>query len=146
MFDHPAHSSRSWRSGPGDETVTPTRRADPQEGSASTHRIPSDARHYSPTTSSIPPPPETSTPTRDDEEATAAAPQEGRRIYVGNLLYSAQPSDITWHFTEAGYTISNISVSMDSLTGRNPSYCFVGLESRDAAEDAMQSLNGTRET
>jgi RNA recognition motif-containing protein len=68
---------------------------------------------------------------------------EGRRIYVGNLVYQAQPSDITDHFTAAGYTVSRLAMSMDPFTGRNPSYCFVELDSKEAAEDAMQKLDGT---
>lgn len=33
-------------------------------------------------------------------------------------------------------------MAVDPFTGRNPSYCFVELETREQAEKAMQELNG----
>lgn len=35
-----------------------------------------------------------------------------------------------------------ISISIDPFTGRNPSYCFVELETKEQADQAMSKLNG----
>ena len=66
----------------------------------------------------------------------------GTRLYVGNLLYSAQRSDIEELFTGSGCNVVNISISTDPFSGRNPSYCFVDLESAEEAQRAMSELNG----
>jgi RNA recognition motif. (a.k.a. RRM, RBD, or RNP domain) len=73
-------------------------------------------------------------------QAQEAAPSS--RLYVGNLLYSAQSKDVEQLFTENGFTVAQISMSTDPFTGRNPSYCFVDLETADEANRAMSELNG----
>ncbi|KAI0436212.1 hypothetical protein F4803DRAFT_246693 [Xylaria telfairii] len=81
-------------------------------------------------------------PQKDDDGA-AKAIAEGRRIYIGNLRYQAKPQDIEellktndlGHFT-------NIHISIDSFTGRNPSYCFVEFPDADSAKTAMEILEG----
>ncbi len=64
------------------------------------------------------------------------------RLYVGNLLYSAQKDDILQFFNENGFNVANISMSLDPETGRNPSYCFVDFENAEDASRAMGELNG----
>lgn len=64
------------------------------------------------------------------------------RLYVGNLLYSAQRDDIAQFFNENGFNVANISMSIDPLTGKNPSYCFVDFDSAEDAARAMAELNG----
>lgn len=64
------------------------------------------------------------------------------RLYVGNLLYSAQRDDIAQFFNENGFNVANISMSIDPLTGKNPSYCFVDFDTADDASRAMSQLNG----
>jgi len=64
------------------------------------------------------------------------------RLYVGNLLYSAQKDDILQFFNENGFNVANISMSIDPETGRNPSYCFVDFENAEDASRAMAELNG----
>lgn len=81
-------------------------------------------------------------PQKDDNGA-AKAIAEGRRIYIGNLRYQAKPEDIEGllkdndlgHFT-------NIDISVDPFTGRNPSYCFVDFPDADSAKKAMEVLEG----
>ena len=64
------------------------------------------------------------------------------RLYVGNLLYSAQKDDILQFFNENGFNVANISMSIDPETGRNPSYCFVDFDNPEDASRAMAELNG----
>jgi RNA recognition motif-containing protein len=45
-------------------------------------------------------------------------------------------------FTDNGFKVAQISMSTDPFTGRNPSYCFVDLETADEATKAMAELNG----
>lgn len=64
------------------------------------------------------------------------------RLYVGNLLYSAQKDDIAQFFAENGFNVANLNMSIDPETGRNPSYCFVDFDTADEASRAMSELNG----
>lgn len=64
------------------------------------------------------------------------------RLYVGNLLYSAQKDDIASFFAENGFTVASVTMSIDPATGRNPSYCFVDFESAEDAARAISELNG----
>lgn len=73
---------------------------------------------------------------------SAAEATPGTRLYVGNLLYSAQPTDVEQFFTENGFQVAQINMSTDPFTGRNPSYCFVDLETAEVASQAMAELNG----
>ncbi|RAQ49822.1 ribonucleoprotein [Aspergillus flavus] len=67
---------------------------------------------------------------------------EGRRLYVGNMPYTAKSEDVQALFTAAEFTIERIDIAIDPFTGRNPSYCFVDLESKELAEKAMNELDG----
>lgn len=67
----------------------------------------------------------------------------GTRLYVGNLLYTAQRTDIEELFTSHGFNVVGVSISTDPFTGRNPSYCFVDVDSADEAQRAIAELNGT---
>src|SRR5436190_23217454 len=141
MRQHPVHSSGNWRPKSNEVSLFPTGGAKAWENPSSIRPAPSREPHPA-ADNTISPPNSSSAAPQEDELATAAI-AEGRRIYVGNLVYYAQPSDVTSHFTSAGYAISRISMSIDPFTGRNPSYCFVELNSKDAADDAMQKLDGT---
>lgn len=85
----------------------------------------------------------TNKPPQKDDNGAAKAIAEGRRIYIGNLRYQAKPDDIEdllkandfGHFT-------NIDISVDPFTGRNPSYCFVDFPDTDSAKNAMEVLEG----
>jgi RNA recognition motif-containing protein len=80
-------------------------------------------------------------PTLPDPEAVAAIDQ-GRRLYVGNLPYEAKLDDIRQLFTDMSDVIQDITMSIDPMTGRNPSYCFVDFTSKEAAEEAMGNYDG----
>ncbi|KAK0217985.1 ribonucleoprotein [Armillaria fumosa] len=78
---------------------------------------------------------------RENDAGALQAIEEGRRLYVGNLPYMAKQQDIQAFFEGNGYTINRIDISIDPFTGRNLSYCFVDLESREEADRAMANLN-----
>ncbi|KAK2759505.1 hypothetical protein FQN54_002984 [Arachnomyces sp. PD_36] len=77
-------------------------------------------------------------------EPAPASIAEGRRLYVGNLLYMAKLDDIKKLFEGDEYRVERIDMSVDPFTGRNPSYCFVELENKEQAQKAMRELDGKR--
>ncbi|TVY44041.1 Multiple RNA-binding domain-containing protein [Lachnellula subtilissima] len=79
-------------------------------------------------------------PTLPDPEAGQAIDQ-GRRLYVGNLPYEAKLDDIRALFADIPDVIQDISMSVDLMTGRNPSYCFVDFTSKESAAEAMKNYN-----
>lgn len=73
-----------------------------------------------------------------------AALVEGRRIYLGNLLYIAQPAEIEEMLRDNGFPeYEKIHISMDPVSGRNPGYCFVDFLGRDDADRALSSLDAS---
>ncbi|KAK8022285.1 nucleic acid-binding protein [Apiospora rasikravindrae] len=80
-----------------------------------------------------------------DDSATAQAIAEGRRIYLGNLVYSAKPEDVEAMLEEHGCKgpdYKNTHISVDPFSGRNPGYCFVEFATKEAADAAMTGLEG----
>ncbi|EAQ93079.1 hypothetical protein CHGG_01314 [Chaetomium globosum CBS 148.51] len=70
---------------------------------------------------------------------------EGRRIYMGNLLYSVQPGDVEDLLRQAGFAESfeKLHISIDPVSGRNPGYCFAEFTTREEADRALEALPGS---
>ena len=77
-----------------------------------------------------------------DPQQSLEQSQPSKRIYIGNLPYSAQAEDVEQYLEEAGFQIERLDMSTDPFTGRNPSYCFAELFSVEEAERAISSLPG----
>ncbi|KAK0385123.1 hypothetical protein NLU13_7601 [Sarocladium strictum] len=77
----------------------------------------------------------------DDHDARSAI-EEGRRIYVGSLRYTAKPEDIEVLLQSHGFTHEKIHMSIDPISDRNPGYCFVELPSAEEATRALSVLDG----
>jgi RNA recognition motif-containing protein len=77
----------------------------------------------------------------DDAKAEKAI-DEGRRLYVGNMPYQSTTKDVENLFSEVASGIEAISISVDPLTGRNPSYCFIDFTSSDLAQSVMEEYSG----
>ncbi|KAL1883711.1 hypothetical protein Plec18167_002718 [Paecilomyces lecythidis] len=58
------------------------------------------------------------------------------------MPYAAKTEDVETLFPTEEYKIERIDISIDPFTGRNPSYCFVELASKEQAERAMTELDG----
>lgn len=70
-----------------------------------------------------------------------AALLEGRRIYLGNLLYVVRPVEIEDTLKDNDFgNFEKIVISVDPVNGRNPGYCFVDFVKRADAERALSSL------
>ncbi|KAI1853928.1 hypothetical protein JX265_012613 [Neoarthrinium moseri] len=79
---------------------------------------------------------------RDGAEAGKAI-EEGRRVYLGNLLYNTTPDGVEEFLNANGFSaFENVHISVDPFTGRNPGYCFVQFPDSDTAEKAIATLDG----
>ena len=66
----------------------------------------------------------------------------GRKLYVGNLPYSATDDTLVQTFGEMG-TVESATVITDRDTGRSKGFGFVEMSSDGEAQKAIQGLNGT---
>ena len=64
----------------------------------------------------------------------------GRRLYVGNLPYSATEDQLTELFGRAG-KVDSVRVMRDMATGRARGFAFVEMSSDDGAQKAIAELN-----
>ncbi|MFK7968881.1 MAG: RNA recognition motif domain-containing protein [Bacteroidia bacterium] len=61
-----------------------------------------------------------------------------KKIYVGNLPFSATEEDVTEMFGEYG-TVTSVNLITDRETGRPRGFGFVEME--DGADEAIEALN-----
>ena len=95
----------------------------------------------------------------EDDPITLQAIAEGRRLYVGNMPYIASTRDVEMLFAKSEFQVyafilvvlnihtlindsEHINMSVDPYSGRNPSYCFIELATKEQADRAMLSMNG----
>ncbi|MEZ5416896.1 MAG: RNA-binding protein [Vicinamibacterales bacterium] len=64
----------------------------------------------------------------------------GRRLYVGNLPYSATDEDLTELFSRAG-GVASVHVMRDQATGRARGFAFVEMTTDEAAQAAVEQLH-----
>jgi RNA recognition motif-containing protein len=64
----------------------------------------------------------------------------GRKLYVGNLPYSATEQDLQDLFATAG-TVETVNVMRDMATGRARGFAFVEMASDEDAQKAISMLN-----
>ena len=69
-----------------------------------------------------------------------ASEQDLKKLYVGNLPFSATDSEVQTLFAEHG-TVNSVALINDRETGRPRGFGFVEMDD-DGAMKAMQSLNG----
>lgn len=79
---------------------------------------------------------------QQDDPATAQSIAEGRRIYLGNLVYQATPEDVEELLAANDLQAANIHISIDPMTRRNPGYCFIEFTDKETADAAMATLEG----
>jgi RNA recognition motif-containing protein len=66
----------------------------------------------------------------------------GKKIYVGNLPFSANEQDLRELFERHG-SIDSVNVIMDRETGRARGFAFVEMSDAAAAANAIRSLDGS---
>ncbi|KAL0477805.1 poly(U)-binding-splicing factor PUF60 [Acrasis kona] len=69
------------------------------------------------------------------------SPMNDCKIYVGNVSYDLTEQDIKKTFDGFG-TIKNVSLSKDTTLGRHKGFGFVEYTTGEAAQLALQSMNG----
>ncbi|MFO7322198.1 MAG: RNA-binding protein [Chloroflexota bacterium] len=64
-----------------------------------------------------------------------------KRLYVGNLPYSATEAQIRQLFSQAG-KITGVTLITDRETGRSKGFGFVEMSTDDEAQEAIRRFNG----
>jgi len=65
----------------------------------------------------------------------------GRKLYVGNLPYSATESSLSTKFSECG-TVESVKVITDRDTGHSKGFAFIEMGSDAEATAAIDRFNG----
>ena len=65
----------------------------------------------------------------------------GRKLYVGNLPYSATEQSVRDAFSKCG-TVSSVSIISDRDTGQSKGFGFVEMPNDAEAREAIRSMNG----
>jgi len=65
----------------------------------------------------------------------------GKKLYVGNLAYSVNSSELQELFGRFG-TVESAQVIEDRESGRSKGFGFVEMSSDEEAQAAIQALNG----
>ncbi len=66
----------------------------------------------------------------------------GRKLYVGNLPYSANQQTLEETFSQCG-TVDSVNVITDRDSGQSKGFAFIEMSSDSEAQKAMQDLNGS---
>ena len=64
-----------------------------------------------------------------------------KKLYVGNLSYSTTEAAISELFGAIGEVLS-VNLITDRMTGRSKGFAFVEMAEHDAAQEAINQLNG----
>jgi RNA recognition motif-containing protein len=65
----------------------------------------------------------------------------GRKLYVGNLPYSATEQSLREAFATSG-TVDSVSLITDRDTGQSKGFAFVEMATDSEAQAATQNMNG----
>ncbi len=66
----------------------------------------------------------------------------GTRLYVGNLPFDVDESQLRTIFQEGGWEIAEVKMVMDRETGRPRGFAFVEMTSQADAQAAIAAING----
>lgn len=65
----------------------------------------------------------------------------GKKLFVGNLPFSADDESLGAHFGQVG-TVDSAKVIIDRDSGRSKGFGFVEMSTEDGAAAAIEQLNG----
>jgi cold-inducible RNA-binding protein len=66
----------------------------------------------------------------------------GTKLYVGNLNYNTTEDLLREAFSRNGREVTSVSIVMDRETGRSRGFAFVEFSTSEAAQQALQELDG----
>ena len=65
-----------------------------------------------------------------------------KKLFVGNLPYGANETDVQNFFTDAGVTVDSVTVMRDRFTGQARGFGFVEINDDAAAQRAVDACHG----
>ncbi len=65
-----------------------------------------------------------------------------KKLYIGNLPFSATEDQLQEWFSQVGVTPSGINLIRDRFTGQSRGFAFVEIANDEEADRAINSLNG----
>jgi RNA recognition motif-containing protein len=67
--------------------------------------------------------------------------EDKKKLYVGNLPYSANSDELRKVFSEFGEVVDAVVIS-DKYSGRSKGFGFVTFATEEAAKSAVEKMNG----
>ena len=64
-----------------------------------------------------------------------------KKLFVGNLPYGAQETDVQNFFADAGVNVDSVTVMRDRFTGQARGFGFVEINDDAAAQRAIDACN-----
>lgn len=64
------------------------------------------------------------------------------RLFVGNLPYAANETDVQNFFSDAGYNVDSVNVMRDRFSGEARGFGFVEINDEQQAQSAVANCNG----
>lgn len=65
----------------------------------------------------------------------------GRKLYVGNLSFTATEDELRQYFAQAG-TPDSVAIIKDRMTGKSRGFGFVEMSTDGEASQAIEALDG----
>ena len=65
-----------------------------------------------------------------------------KKLFVGNLPYSANETDLQTFFSENGVAVDSVTVMRDKFTGQARGFGFVEIQDDGAATRAVENCHG----
>ena len=65
-----------------------------------------------------------------------------KKLFVGNLPYAANETDVQNFFAGHGITVDSVTVMRDRFTGQARGFGFVEIQDDGAAQNAVENCHG----
>jgi cold-inducible RNA-binding protein len=79
---------------------------------------------------------------RDSKVGSGQRSEQVKKLYIGNLPFSATEDQLHEWFSQVGVTPSGVNLIRDRFTGQSRGFAFVEINSDEDADRAINSLNG----
>src|SRR5467141_4279625 len=79
---------------------------------------------------------------RDSYSGSGRRSGQVKKLYIGNLPFSATEEQLNEWFSQIGVTPSGVNLIRDRFTGQSRGFAFVEVNNDEDADRAVNSLNG----